>query len=174
MTEQEHVSNNPDDLLENYPENLIIDRPDLKSMPFLLGEQLLTLIFWGFWFYLWLPLISILAWAFGFHILYSHIVALGGFEGFLKQLHVFFGGIFFASGILALWSLYNLKRYGAYNRRTEVFTTDHEALEKFFSLSSDQLRTMHQAKRLTVSFSEDGSITGVLVTTIPAHRDNKG
>jgi biofilm PGA synthesis protein PgaD len=161
MTEQEQFCSSPDDLLENYPENLIINRPDLKSRPLILGEQILTLIFWGFWFYLWLPLISIFAWVFGFHILYSHIVALGGFEGFLQQLHVFFGGIFFASGILALWSFYNLKRYGTYNRRTDVLTTDHEALKKSFSLSDDQMHTMRKVKTLTASFAEDGSITGI-------------
>jgi hypothetical protein len=94
MSTQHHTGISPDGLPENYPDNLIIDRPDLKSRPLIFGEQLLTLIFWGFWFYLWLPFISVLAWAFGFHIFYSHMIALGGFAGFLKQLNVFFGGIF--------------------------------------------------------------------------------
>jgi biofilm PGA synthesis protein PgaD len=161
MSTQHHTGISPDGLPENYPDNLIIDRPDLKSRPLIFGEQLLTLIFWGFWFYLWLPFISVLAWAFGFHIFYSHMIALGGFAGFLKQLNVFFGGIFFASGILALWSLYNLKRYGAYSRRTAVLMTDHEALQKTFSLSGDQLDTMRRAKKVTVSISEHGRITGV-------------
>jgi hypothetical protein len=39
--------------------------------------------------------------------------------------------------------------------------TDHEALQKTFSLSGDQLDTMRRAKKVTVSISEHGRITGV-------------
>jgi len=144
--------NTPDDLLRNYPECLIINDPDLKSMPVIFGEGILTIVFWGLWFYLWLPLISALAWLFGFHILYSYIVELGGLEGFLRQLNVFCSGIVMSSAMLVLWSFYNLKRYGAYNRRNIALQTNDEALMKRFSLTEGQLNHMRRAKRVTVYF----------------------
>jgi len=149
---QNTSENTPDELLNDYPECLIINDPDLKSMPVVFGEGILTIIFWGLWFYLWLPLISALAWLFGFHMLYSYIVELGGLEGFLKQLDVFCSGIVVSSAVLILWSFYNLKRYGAYNRRTIALQTNDEALMKRFSLTKDQLIHMRKAKRVTVFF----------------------
>jgi len=139
-------------MLDNYPDCLIINNPDLKSMPVILGERALTVVFWGLWFYLWLPLLSALAWLFGFHILYSYIVELGGLDGFLHQINMLFSGVVMSSGMLVLWSFYNLKRYGSYNRRTIALKTDDEALMKRFSLTADQLNHMRVAKRVTVFF----------------------
>jgi len=146
------------DLLQDYPDDLIINRPDLKSRPLILGEGILTLLFWGFWFYLWLPLISVVAWLLGFQILYSHIMALGGLDEFLVQFNIFSIGIFAASGILALWSFYNLKRYGAYNRRNKIYTTDMHGLAAHLSLSAGELTKIQQAKTLHFSFDEEGDI----------------
>ena len=141
-----------DTLPDNYPECLIINEPDLKSMPVVFGEGVLTIVFWGLWFYLWLPLVSALAWLFGFHILYSYIVELGGLDGFLRQLDVFCSGIFVSSAMLALWSFYNLKRYGSYNRRSRALRTNDEALMRRFSLTKAQLNHMRKAKRVTIFF----------------------
>jgi biofilm PGA synthesis protein PgaD len=149
------------DLLQNYPENLIINRPDLKSKPLIFGERILTLIFWGFWFYLWLPLISVVAWLLGFRILYSHIIELGGLDEFLVQINIFSSGIFAASGILALWSFYNLKRYGAYNRRNKVYYTDLHGLASHLSIAATELKTIQQAKTLHFSFNKQGEISTI-------------
>jgi len=141
-----------------YPDCLIIERPDLKSRPLLLGEGLLTLMFWGFWFYLWLPLISLLAWGFGFRIFYNQMVALGGFSGFFQQLHLFTSGVALVSGVMAIWSLYNLKRYGLYNRRNRPLQTDLDQLAAMLNMPSQQLAVIQQAKRIVFSFTEDNSI----------------
>ena len=150
-----------DDPLQNYPEKLIINRPDLKSMPLIFGERILTLLFWGFWFYLWLPLISVIAWLLGFQILYLHIMELGGLDEFFVQLNIFSIGIFAASGILALWSFYNLKRYGAYNRRNKVYYTDLHGLASHLSITTQDLHRIQQAKILHFSFNEQGDIRAI-------------
>ncbi len=163
MNEKEHRKNKTtvDDPLQNYPDKLIINRPDLKSKPLLFGEGVLTLLFWGFWFYLWLPLISVVAWLLGFKILYSHIMALGGLNEFLVQLNIFSIGIFAASGILALWSFYNLKRYGAYNRRNKIYYTDLHGLASHLSLTAQELQKIQHEKILHFSFNEKGDISAI-------------
>lgn len=161
MTRKERINKQTTtgaDLLRDYPDNLIINRPDLKSRPLLLGEGILTLLFWGFWFYLWLPLISVIAWLLGFQVLYSHIMALGGLDEFFVQFNILSIGIFAASGILALWSFYNLKRYGTYNRRNRIYTTDMHGLAAHLSLSAEELTKIQQAKTLYFSFNEEGDI----------------
>ncbi len=160
MTEKEQKNENmaASDPLQNYPDDLIINRPELKSMPLIFGEGILTLLFWGFWFYLWLPLISVVAWLLGFQVLYSHIMALGGLDEFFVQLNIFSIGIFSASGILALWSFYNLKRYGAYNRRNKIYRTDLHGLAAHLSLSTRELVKIQQAKTIHFSFNEQGEI----------------
>ncbi len=147
--------------LADYPDNLIINRPDLKSRPLIFGEQVLTIIFWGFWFYLWLPLISVIAWLLGFRILYTHIMELGGIDNFFAQFDTFSRGVAIASGLLACWSFYNLKRYGSYNRRNKVLPTDIKRLKKEFSLSDRDWQTFQEARVLLLSLDAQGRVTGV-------------
>jgi biofilm PGA synthesis protein PgaD len=145
----------------SYPECLIIDKPDLKSMPLLFGEGLLTVLFWGVWFYLWLPIISMLAWWFGFKLFYRHMVELGGFIGLVQFLNVFFFGVFFLCGALALWSFYNLKRYGSYNRRTHVLKTDMNKMAEFFNISIQKLQKTQFSKYVSFSFDSTDLIEDV-------------
>ncbi len=141
-----------------YPECLIINRPDLKSMPLVLGEGLITLLFWGFWFYLWLPIISLLAWIVGFKVMYRQLILLGGFDGFIRQLNIFTFGVVLVSGAIAAWSFYNLKRYGTYRRRQHVQKTDMHRLAAALNLSNRELVDIQNAKRVVFSFNEDDSI----------------
>jgi len=152
-----------------YPDCLIIDRPDLKSMPLLQGERILTVIFWGFWFYLWLPLVSLLAWGFGFQIFYKQMIALGGFHGFIQQLSVFTSGVALVSGAIALWSLYNLKRYGSYNRRNRLLETDMAQLAASFNMPSRKLTEIQEAGRIVFSFAEDDAIKDVDLAPVQQH-----
>ncbi len=155
----------PDDPLQDYPENLIINRPDLKSKTLILGEKILTLAFWGFWFYLWLPLISLIAWLLGFRILYTHMIKHGGFDGFMGQLDTFTTGVLLFSGTLALWSFYNLKRYGTYSRRNKILATDLNKLTKDFSVTTQDFNKIQQAKRIAFSFNVHNEIRVVKTTT---------
>ena len=154
----------PDDPLLDYPDSLIINPPDLKSRALIFGEEILTIIFWGFWFYLWLPLISVIAWLFGFSLLYTHMVKLGGFDGFLDQIDTFTTGIILVSGSLALWSLYNLKRYGAYNRRNKILVTDLDKLTEDFSITAQDLNRVQQAKIVSFFFDEHNEISKIDTT----------
>ncbi len=141
-----------------YPDCLIINKPNLKNMPLLLGEGVLTILFWGVWFYLWLPIISMVAWWLGFSFFYRHMVELGGFSGFIKFLNVFLSGIVLLCGTLILWSFYNLKRYGSYHRRNQTMTTDMDELAANFNISREKLQKAQTAKRLSFSFAENNMI----------------
>ena len=144
-----------------YPDCLIINKPNLKNMPLLFGEGVLTILFWGVWFYLWLPIISMVAWWLGFSFFYRHMVELGGFNGFIKFLNVFLSGIFLLCGALSIWSFYNLKRYGSYHRRNKTMITDMAKLATNFNISREKLQKTQTAKRISFSFAEDNTIRGI-------------
>jgi len=156
--EREQKKPTPERLLADYPDNLIINRPDLKTLLLLIGEQILTVLFWGFWIYLWLPLISLIAWLLGFSVFYFHMVKLGGFQGLLQQLNVFTSGVGLLSGSLVLWSFYNMKRYGRHNRRVHILSTDLEALSRTYDMNRSDLERIQRAKKICFAFREDGSL----------------
>lgn len=146
---------------DNYPDCLIIERPDLKSKSKWVGESVLTLFFWGFWFYLWLPLISLIAWWLGFQFFYYQMLELGGLTGFIDQLHVFASGVGFFSMSISGWSIYNLRKYGSRTRRKGSPGVDKRKLSTTFSLPEDILKRMQKAKLIAFSFRENDSFEEV-------------
>ncbi len=150
-----------DDPLRDYPENLIINRPDLKTRALLIGEGILTTLFWGFWAYLWLPIISLIAWLFGFQILYIHMVELGGFDGLLHQMGTFSSGIGIFSGTLAVWSFYNLKRYGSYNRRNKTLRTNTKQMAEEFSVTYEIIDDIRKSKTVRFHFNDVHEIAAI-------------
>lgn len=155
-----------------YPDCLIINTPNLKNMPLLFGEGVLTILFWGLWFYLWLPVISLIAWWMGFNLFYKHMVELGGFSGFIKFLDVFLSGILFLCGALYAWSLYNRKRYGSYHRRHKILTTDMNQMADSINVSKEKLHETQMAKRVSFSFAADNSVNDVKLFQ-PGHSPEK-
>lgn len=79
---------------------------------------LLTVLFWGIWLYLVLPLVSLLLWAFGVRFLVEQI-RLGGYEGLLGSLATYGVVLLVLVSLLALWITWNVVRYGgSHDRRT--------------------------------------------------------
>ncbi len=146
-----------------YPGCLIIDRPNMKSNSLVVGERIITALFWGFWFYLWLPLFSVLAWLLGIKFFYRQMVELGGFTGFIEQINVFGGGIVLICGAIGSWSYYNYLRFSDSTRRNKILNIDLEKLATSLNVTERQFAEIQQAKRIVFHFGEDDSI--VKVTT---------
>ena len=157
---------------EPYPGCLIIERPDLKTRSIRLGEQFLTIIFWIFWFYLWNPAVSLLAWWFGFQTFYHQMFELGGMRGFLEQLNTFLLGIFLVSGAMALWSFYNYARYRKYTRRHQTLMTDLPGLAESFQINTEEHASAAAAKRVAIRFDDNNAITRLeILDSEQFHRD---
>ena len=79
---------------------------------------LLTVLFWGVWLYLVLPLVSLLLWALGVRFLVEQI-RLGGYEGLLGSLITYGVVLAVLVSLLAVWITWNVARYGgSHDRRT--------------------------------------------------------
>jgi biofilm PGA synthesis protein PgaD len=150
-----------DDKGQVYPDCLIVERPDLKSPALVMGERLITILFWSFWFYLWLPLISLLAWLVGIKFLYRQMVELGGFTGFLEQINVFAIGLALVCSAVASWSYYNYVRYAHCTRRTKILKIDKKKMADSLRVAEERLSEIQQAKRIVFFFGEDDSIENI-------------
>ena len=80
---------------------------------------LLTVLFWGVWLYLVLPLVSLLLWALGVRFLVERI-RLGGYEGLLGSLITYGVILLVLVGLLAFWITWNVVRYGGSSDRRTV------------------------------------------------------
>jgi poly-beta-1,6-N-acetyl-D-glucosamine biosynthesis protein PgaD len=80
---------------------------------------LLTVAFWGVWIYLVLPIVGLLLWAFGIQLIASEMAA-GGYEVLLAALISYSSVLLVVVGLLALWILWNVARYGGHQDRRTV------------------------------------------------------
>ena len=99
---------------------LIIERPDLQSPAQRLVSGLLTVLFWGLWIYVWLPVAGVLGWWFGVSTAYEQMVELDGWRA-VVELAAWYGlAIAVFAGSLIAWALYNRIRFRGVERRSEV------------------------------------------------------
>ena len=119
----------------------------------------ITLIFWAVIFYLWQPLISMVAWAFGFKVFYEHMIILGGFEGFVEMLARYALIISLLGGGLLLWAIVNKKRFKNKIRRASGIKVDSESISNFFKVDTYDRVDWVNAKNLNISISDDSEIS---------------
>ena len=95
----------------------IIQRPDLQTLRQRFGNSFLTFLFWLIWFYLWIPLLSLVAWAFGVDLFHDEMIVREGLQALIELLGLYFLVIFLISATLGTWALVNLCRFRVNERR---------------------------------------------------------
>ena len=96
---------------------LIIKRPNLQTLRQKYTNTIVTLAFWALWFYLWIPLISLVAWLFGIEIFYEEFILMEGYH-LLLSLFFRYGMVTLLISICLLgWAFYNQLRYRRKDRR---------------------------------------------------------
>jgi biofilm PGA synthesis protein PgaD len=128
--------------------------------------SLLTMLFWGVWLYLVLPLVSLLLWALGVRFFMQQI-ARGAYEGLLASLVAYSSVLLVMVGLLALWIAWNVVRYGGGSDRRAVKraeVTDEEVREAF--RLDDSLLSELRAERL-VRADLDGDDVVVIACAEP-------
>lgn len=139
----------------------IIDRADLQMPAHRTVTALLTFGFWLFWFYLWLPLLALLAWAAGLEQAYRYMVTLGGYDEVLRLAGIYTLIIVLLGGALVGWATYNILRYGPKGRREANPAPDAEQVARHFGQGPIAVDSWRQAQRLHVVHNEAGVIEQV-------------
>jgi len=140
---------------------LIIERSELQGK----GQRVIyggiTLGFWLLWVYICLPLVSLLAWALGFNLLYTQMVLYGGYDGLLRVLGLYLLIIAILGGSLLLWAFYNYFRFRGVERRraSQVVNIDRQCAR--LGLKPAHLMQWQMSKRLVVHHGSRCNIIGV-------------
>jgi len=139
--------------------DLIFDSPKLQSLKLRFASTTLTFLFWVVWFYLWIPIVTLVGWWFQVETMQHEMVTLGGFQAFLDALPGFLFVTACLTGTLTVWALYNFIRFKGQDRRKPLPTVQKEDLLSTFSISEADLLQATTNKISTISIDENDKIT---------------
>ena len=140
---------------------LIIESPDLQELRQRYAFAALTFVFWVVWFYLWTPLVSLVAWLFGLDLLYDEMAVFDGWRALQELLGWYALVIFLLALILGSWAWYNLKRFGRREKRRQAPTVTPSEVAGHFGLPEEDLATIKTAHRVVISHDDSGRICGI-------------
>ncbi len=135
----------------------IIVRPDLQSRLHRGFFGLLSLIGWLIWLYLLLPLASLVAWWFGWH-LFDTYIQLDSAQ-FIRSMLIINLIVFLLGSLLLLWALYNLIRFRGKERRAFIPPVTTPEIASLYALNATDVAQPQQFKITYVSFDDQGHFT---------------
>jgi poly-beta-1,6-N-acetyl-D-glucosamine biosynthesis protein PgaD len=121
---------------------------------------LLTVLFWGVWLYLVLPLVSLLLWAFGVRLFIEQI-RNGGYEGLRAPLIAYSSALLVLVSLLALWIAWNVTRYGGRSDRRTVKRAEVPdwVVRGAFHLDESLVSVLRSERLVRVDLDSDGVVT---------------
>lgn len=127
-------------------------RPLQKSL-----YTLLTFAVWALWFYLLLPLLTLLAWFLGIRnaavVLVVHNHGAGLFDMLLVLKIALIAAI-----VVQCWALYGMIRFGRMNRRRAHKIVRPAAVAAWFGVSDKSATVMREARRSVLELDPDGRL----------------
>ena len=137
----------------------IIDTPKLQTLQLKYSSTLLTLLFWVIWFYLWVPLITLVGWWFQIQFFKEEMIIADGLDDFIRVLPTFIGITLALIGTLAFWALYNFSRFKGIDRRKPLAPVKNSDFLQLLNISQTELDAAQSNKISTIVISEEGEIT---------------
>ncbi len=136
---------------ERKPRPLIIERPERQNEIQRWGYRSVTAVAWVLWFYLVIPLISLLAWIVGLAFVYT--VLLQGLDvNDLPEILLRYGiGISILTGTYLIWALYCYVRFIDQHRRKSRQLATLDQLAEIHDLPGSEVQRWQTAGRYTVS-----------------------
>ena len=141
--------------------SLIIERPELQSNAQRYGWSSITFIFWLIYIYLWLPLITLVAWWLGAKLFDLHIIQLHGYTGLVDKLGLYAAIIFIISAVLIGWAKIEHLRFKDKPRRKGSSAVTVREVAKKYNLQESQLIQLRLEKSVVIHFSDEGAISRI-------------
>jgi len=142
---------------------LIIENPELQTPRQRYTFAALTLLFWIVWFYLWIPVVSLLAWLFGAERFYQAMITRSGLEALVELLGLYALIILIMGVIFTGWAWYNQLRVRGRDKRRASATVTPAEIGSFFMLKPEQLDVARYAKHVVIEHDEHGHVKDVRV-----------
>lgn len=139
----------------------LIERSDLQSPHQRTLYGALTLGFWAFWIYLWVPILALLAWLLGFEQAYKYMIVFGGYRDLLRLLGIYALIIVMLGGTLVVWALYNIVRFRGVEKRKAPRAVTPTEIGTHFVKDPLSVARWQGHQRLYVMHDENGNIATV-------------
>lgn len=136
--------------------NMHFEAPDQLTRQERARDTIITAVLWAVYLYLWVPLVSLLAWALGFEFAYDVMVRAGGASDLLPILLDYLVVVSIIFSAFTLWSLSNRLRFKHLKRRGRRDPVPDEALADYFGVPVSQIATMRAKQIQTVLVDENG------------------
>jgi biofilm PGA synthesis protein PgaD len=160
---------------------MIIEKPELQTSVQRYGWSTVTFAFWMLYVYLWIPLLTMIAWWIGIKLFNYHMIELNGYKGLIDQLGLYSVIIVMLSITLIGWAEIDRMRFKNQIRRVDHLPlTDREIAMKL-NLHEHQLKQLRNEDSMKVHFSEKGIVFEVQtskgdkqisVDSVLVHSDN--
>lgn len=140
---------------------MIIEQSSSLPVHYRVGWGCVTAAFWGVWLYLWMPLVTLAAWSFGFYQAQQHL-QWEHTPGELKRLLMFYAIIAAAlGGALLLWAAAEYMRFRNRNRRRASRPACTQDLAQHAGLPVENLAAWQRLRCVTAYHDELGGLSGV-------------
>lgn len=130
---------------------LIIERPDLQTRLQRYGYLSVTFICWFLWLYLFVPLLSFVAWALGATLVYQAMLQNLDTATLWQLIQSYGAGIAGLAGIYILWAFTSYLRFRHVDRRSRPGDATDQELAASHRLSDEELHTLRSSRRVVVS-----------------------
>ena len=149
--------------MSDLPEQMYYSAPEELTPRERARDTLITAMLWAVYLYLWVPLVSLLAWAMGFEFAYDVMVRAGGATDLLPILLEYLVVVSIIFSAFTIWSVSNRLRFRDLNRRSRRAPVGDESLAEYFRVPIEQIAAMRARKVIHISVDDEGrpGITGV-------------
>lgn len=137
---------------------LHIDAPELLTGSQRARDTLMTAAMWLVYLYLWVPLLSLVAWLLGLELAYDVMIRSGGARDLGSVLIVYLVIIVVIFCGVTTWSLTNRYRFGHLHRRKAQRQVSDAEMSQYFGVAAGMLDTLRSARRVRVDVDEQGGI----------------
>lgn len=140
--------------------NLIFEKPSLAPLPQRVGWAFFTALFWIIWVYLWMPLITLIAWGLGLHA-YTGFFDDNDFFQMRQMGHIailYTSIVCLMGGILLLWARVEFLRFHNVNRRSVPIPVSVEELTEYATLPDEILRSWTASRRVVIHHDQHGHV----------------
>ncbi|MDZ7668506.1 MAG: poly-beta-1,6-N-acetyl-D-glucosamine biosynthesis protein PgaD [Gammaproteobacteria bacterium] len=130
---------------------LVIERPDLQTRAQRYGYLSVTFVCWFLWLYLFVPLLSFVAWALGATVIYQAMLQNLDTAALWRLIQSYGTGIVSLAAIYVLWAFSSYLRFRHADRRGRPPDATDQQLAASHRISAEELQTLRSSRRLVVS-----------------------
>jgi biofilm PGA synthesis protein PgaD len=137
---------------------LIIEKPSLSPLPNRIGWAFFTAFFWIVWIYLWMPLITLLLWWFGFTIFDKYFLHYSLSELVeLEQLIILYNIVIAVLAVsLLAWAGIEFLRFRHVHQRHQPMPVEIAELAEFAHIPTNKMAELSSTRRMIVHHDEHG------------------